>query len=89
MKPKKTYSKIYSELATLLQPKSYYNQLDEATVVKVRFRINASNEIVVLETNTDNDELNAFIMESLNYKRLSTNELSNDTDYIFDISFQS
>lgn len=89
IKPKKTYSKVSTELAALLVPTVTYNQLDEATIVKVRFRINASNEVVVLETNTDNAELNAFIMESMHYKRLTTTELSTETDYIFDINFQS
>ncbi|MCW2121123.1 hypothetical protein [Flavobacterium sp. 7A] len=89
MKPKKTYSRVYNELSVLLAPSSSEAQLENATIVKVKIRINSNNQIVVLETNSLNEELNEYIMESLNYKKLATDELSTETDYVFDVNFQS
>ncbi|WP_366183904.1 hypothetical protein [Flavobacterium ovatum] len=88
LKPKKTYSNVSSELATLLAPDGAVGDLENETVVKVKIRINADNEIVVLQTNTTNAELSNYIKVSLNYKKLSSFELGLDKEYVFDVNFQ-
>ncbi|MCG9790932.1 hypothetical protein [Flavobacterium algicola] len=89
MLPKKTYSRINSELATLLNPSSSDNELESATIVRVVFKINNDNEIIVLDTDSTDENLNEFIMNSLHLKKLSTDELSVDSEYIFKINFRS
>ncbi|WP_418263250.1 hypothetical protein [Flavobacterium faecale] len=89
LKPKKTNSKVFQELTTFLTPQSSVGELENETVVKVKIRINANNEIVVLQTDSFNEELNNYINESLNFKKLKTDELLIDTIYVFDVNFQS
>ena len=89
LKPKKNYFKANQELANLLTPSSSVGELESQVVVKVKIRITANNEIVVLETNTDIAQLNDYIIENLNYKKLSSSELEIDNEYVFNVNFKS
>lgn len=89
LKPRKSYVSINQELTTLLNPKSEVGVLENDVIIRVKVTINANNEIVVLKTNSNNLELNNYINEKLNYKKLSTNELEMYGMYEFEINFKS
>jgi hypothetical protein len=89
LKPKKSYSRANQEISNLLTPSSAVGELENQVIVKVKIRITANNEIVVLETNTPIEELNDYIIESLNYKKLNSSELEIDNEYVFDVNFKS
>lgn len=87
--PKKSFVSINKELTTLLIPTTEVGLLDKDEFVKVKIVITQNNEIVVLHTNSDNNELNNYIKSSLNYKKLTTNELEREMNYEFEIRFKA
>ena len=89
LKPKKNYFRANQEITNLLMPSSAVGELESQVIVKVKIRITANNEIVVLETNTDVAQLYDYIIENLNYKKLSSSELEIDNEYVFDVNFKS
>lgn len=89
LKPKKSYEGTAQELTTFLKPSFEVGELENDVLVRVKVMITANNEIVVLQTNSNNLELNNYIKERLNYKSLSTNELEVDNSYVFEINFKS
>ncbi|WPR71236.1 hypothetical protein SLW70_15030 [Flavobacterium sp. NG2] len=89
LKPKKSYLRANQEISNLLIPSSAVGELESPVVVKVKIRITANNEIVVLETNSSISELNDYIIENLNYQRLTSSDLEIDKEYVFDVNFKS
>jgi recombinational DNA repair protein RecR len=87
--PKKSYMVTTNELSTLLNPAEYTGELEGDLVVKVKVMITEKNEIIVLETNTENEALKTYIEKNLNYIKLTSNELSPGKKYVFDINFKS
>jgi hypothetical protein len=89
LKPKKNYVEIREELSELLYSTTPFSELEKEILVKVEIRITSNNEIVVLRTNSIDVEINNYIKDKLNYKKLSTNELEIDKNYVFQINFKS
>ena len=89
LKPKKSYEGTNQELTTLLTPVSAVGELENNQIIRVKVMITDNNEIVVLQTNSNNLELNNYIKEKLNYKKLSSNELVLNNRYEFEINFKS
>ena len=52
-------------------------------------KITLTGDIIVLETNTKNAALDNYIKDSLNYKKLVSNEIEPGTDYVFEAIFKA
>lgn len=89
LNPKKSYKRTTQELSKLLNPTSAVGELDNGVLVKVKIRITQNHEVVVLDTNSNNFELNRYIKEMLNYRMLKSNELAVNDDYVFVVNFKS
>jgi hypothetical protein len=89
LNPKKSYERTTQELSKLLNPTSAVGELDNDVLIKVKIRITQNHEIVVLNTNSNNFELNGYIKEMLNYRMLESNELAVNSDYVFEVNFKS
>ncbi|MCW2119887.1 hypothetical protein [Flavobacterium sp. 7A] len=89
MFPKKNYVKVNQELSMLLNPDSAVGLLEESQVVKVKILVTETGSIVVLSADTDNESLDYYIKESLNYKKFATNELTPGAQYEFAVNFKS
>lgn len=77
----------YKEIAKLFSNYSNSSALDQEVVVKVRIAINEKHEMVVMSTNTTNSDLNYYITNTLNYKKLSSNELEAGKGLVFLVKF--
>jgi hypothetical protein len=80
-------NETYKEIAKLLNNYSSFSGLDHEVVVKVRIAINENNEMVVLSTNSANEDLNYYIKNTLNYKKLSVEELGASKGFTFLVKF--
>ncbi|MES2238624.1 MAG: hypothetical protein V4497_00040 [Bacteroidota bacterium] len=80
-------NETYKELASLLNTSANFSGLEQDVVVKVRIAINENHEIVVLSTNTTNSDLNYYIKNTLNYQKLSSEELAAGRGLIFLVKF--
>ncbi len=89
LSPRKSYARTNQELTSLLSPTTAVEELENDVVVKVRVLITLTGDIVVLETSAPNEKLENYIKDSLNYKKLSTNELEAGNDYVFEVNFKA
>lgn len=89
LKTESSFVGTNQELTTLLNPEFPVGELENDVLVVVKIMINSKNEIVVLKTNSNNLELNDYIVEKLNSKKLLSNELKKDKSYEFKINFTS
>ena len=89
LKPKKTYASTTLEITDLLSPTPTVGILEEDVMVRVKVMISADQEIVVIGTNTSNEELSSYIKEKLNLKKLSSNELEQGVTYEFEVNFKA
>ncbi|MGA9638363.1 hypothetical protein [Flavobacterium sp.] len=89
LKPKKSYTSANQEISNLLTPSYAMGELESQTTIRVRIRVNANNEIVVLETTAPDTELNEYIIDNLNYKKLISSELVKGNEYVFNVNFKS
>lgn len=81
-------NETYKELAKMLNNCPTFSGLDQDVVlVKVKITINENHEIVVMSTNTTNNDLNYYIKNTLNYKKLSSEELNAGHGLIFLVKF--
>lgn len=83
----KDYEKTFKELAELLNTYSNFESLREEVVVKVKIAINENHEIVVMSTDAANSELSYYIKNSLNYQKLTANELEIGNKLVFLVKF--
>lgn len=80
-------NETYKEISKLLNNYSSFSTLEQDVVVKVRIAINENHEMVVMSTNTSNESLNYYIRNTLNYKKLSAEELEAGKGLIFLVKF--
>ncbi len=83
----KNFDETFRELTKLLNTYPNLGELDLDVVVKVRIAMNENHEIVVLSTNTTNDDLNYYIKNTLNYQKLSADELEAGKGLVFLVKF--
>lgn len=83
----KNFDETYRELTKLLNTFPNFSGLDEDVVVKVRIAINENHEIVVMSTDTINEDLNYYIKNTLNYQKLFADELKVGKGLVFLIKF--
>lgn len=82
-------SRTTKELTQILN-KSYTEEvLEKEELVKVSFTVNELHQLVVLQVNSKNSEIQTYVKQALNYKNLSSNELTIGKDYIFEIKFKN
>ncbi|MCW2119888.1 hypothetical protein [Flavobacterium sp. 7A] len=89
LRPKKNHSAIKHEISNLLTPSNDIANMEEDVSVKVSVLITPINEIVVLKTNSATPELDEYIKESLNYKKLSSSDIKPGHKYEFEVNFRS
>ena len=85
--PKKSYVMTNKQLTSLLSSTTSVGELENQVIVKVKITITDAKEIVVLNTNSTNDDLNYYIKKVLNYEKLNSNELAIGKNYVFDVNF--
>ncbi|MBA0883226.1 hypothetical protein [Flavobacterium undicola] len=83
----KNFDETYRELTKLLNTYPNLGGLDQDVVVKVRIAINENHEIVVMSTDTTNEDLNYYIKNTLNYQKLLAEELKVGKGLVFLIKF--
>ena len=83
----KNFDETYKELTRMLNTYPNFGGLDQDVVVKVRIAINEKHEIVVMSTNTTNEELNYYIKNTLNYQKLLADELEVGKGLVFLVKF--
>ena len=81
------YTETLRELSSLLNDSSIFGKFTEEAVVRVKVMINESHEIVVLDTSTTDETLSSHIKNSLNYQKITANELEIGKELIFKIRF--
>ncbi|MCG9793241.1 hypothetical protein [Flavobacterium algicola] len=89
VKPKKNSSSIKQEITQLLRPSFLVDELKNDVVVLVKVLITPKNEIVVLKTNSSSAVLDAYIKDSLNYKKVNSTDVVSGDDYEFEVKFKS
>lgn len=83
----KNYDETFRELTKLLNTYPNFGGLDEDLVVKVRIVLNENHEIVVMSTNTADENLNSYIKNTLNYQKLLANDLEVGKGLVFLVKF--
>ncbi len=86
--PKDSFNGIYKELSKMLNLSSGNQSLNEDVLVKVKITLNDNHEIVVLSTNTNNEDLNYYIKNSLNYQKIASEDLSVGRNFVFLVRFE-
>lgn len=87
--PTVAVSKTAKELAQLLNESLNDNVLENEALIKVIFTVNELHELVVLQVNSDNSDIQYYVKHALNYKKLSSNELTVGKQYAFKIKFEN
>lgn len=77
----------YSELTELLNDYPSISKMEENVVVRVRIGIKENNEIVVIGTNAVNSDLDTYIKDTLNNKKLASEELAAGRGLVFLVKF--
>lgn len=81
------YNKTYKEITKMLNNHPVLSGLEEDVLVKVRIAINEHHEMVVLSTNTTNEDISYYIKSTLNYKKLTANDLEAGRGLVFLVKF--
>lgn len=81
------YDDTYKEISKMLNTYPSFDGLGEEVLVKVRIALNENREIVVMSTNTTNSDLNYFIKNTLNYKKISAEDLETGKGLVFLVKF--
>ena len=81
------YNKTYKEITKMLNAYPAFSGLEGDVLVKVRIAINEHHEMVVMSTNATNEELNYYIKNTLNYKKLTANDLEAGNGLVFLVKF--
>jgi hypothetical protein len=88
-KLEKRFVKTNQEFQSILTPSSSVGELENDVVVKVRVFVNSNREIVVMHANTENTDLANYITETLNRKKLQSDELVAGQNYVFNVNFKA
>lgn len=80
--------KAVKKVVKLLETTKFDVELEKEVVVKVQVKINADDEIVVLNVDTDNDAIKKFISYKLNYKKIDAGQLKQGSEYSFYVTFK-
>lgn len=86
--PSTTNSKISNFISTQLQNETLVNVLEVSEKVKIEFKINSFDEIVVMETSTNDRDLDRYIKNRLNYEELSIDGSKKNTSYFIEVEFK-
>jgi hypothetical protein len=87
--PTVVLSKTTKELSQLLNKSYTEDVLEKEELVKVTFTVNELRQLVVLQVNSSNPEIQYYVKQALNYKKLSSNELIIGKDYVFEVRFKN
>ena len=78
---------VVKDIVTIMKDLKYDFQAFKDETVKVRFMINADNEIIVL--GTDNPELDETMKALLNYKKVGADSAEKFHVYVVPVSFRA
>jgi hypothetical protein len=87
--PTLVLSKTTKELSQLLNIPYKESILEKEELVRVSFTVNELHQVVVLQVNSKNSEIQTYVKQALNYKLLSSNELTVGKDYVFEVRFKN
>lgn len=80
--------KAVKKVVKLLSETKFDEELEKEVVVKVEVKVNADNEIVVLNMSTNNTSIKRFITNHLNYKKIEAGQLKQGSEYSFYVTFK-
>jgi hypothetical protein len=83
-KPEKT---LRTEILNLVQDPQLENGYEET--VYVQFMVNKNNEVVVLNVETDDNYLNSFVKNRMNYKTINAQNIEHNELYNIEITFKA
>lgn len=89
LNPRKRYVNTVMEISQLLTPTYEVMALEEDVKVVVKVLMTQTGELVVLQTSTDNEALSNYIKYTLNYKKLTSDEIAPGSEYEFEVNFKS
>lgn len=87
--PKILLIKTSKELTHLLNSVYSDGFLESDEKVKVLFTVNELHQIVVLQVNSNNSDIQTYVKQALNYKRLPSNELKVGQEYAVIVNFKA
>lgn len=87
--PKIVLVKTSKELTHLLNSFHSDGFLESDEKVKVLFTINELHQVVVLQVNSKNSDIQAYVKGALNYKSLPSNELKVGQEYVVVVNFKA
>ena len=70
---------FYRYLANIINGKS--------EIANLRLMINNENELIVLDTGTDNSQLDRYIKSQLNYKKVDAKDINHFKSYFLKVEF--
>ncbi|MEX0289032.1 MAG: hypothetical protein AB3N14_07955 [Flavobacteriaceae bacterium] len=79
-KPKNPNKTLSAQIGDLLDNNPFIVEYDDLTA-KVKFTLNQDKEIVVLRVETDNEVLEAFVKNRLNYQKVDLQEYREGRTY--------
>ncbi len=82
--PVKPNEVLRSEIANLIGNDFPY-EFEKENLVEVIFTLNSDNELIVISTNANHKEIDYFIKNKLNYKKVSFKLNKNDNIYLIPI----
>jgi len=86
--PVKPSETLRADIVELIGSETSFDFDNEEYVVEVIFTVTSKNEIIVLSTDTKNQEMANFIKNKLNYKKVSFKEHKNGELFLLPVKFK-
>ena len=87
-KPVKPSETLRADIVELIGSETSFDFESEESVVEVIFTVTSKNEIIVLSTDSENEEMAIFIKNKLNFKKVNFNEHKNGELFLLPVKFK-
>ncbi len=86
--PIKPSEELRSDIVQLIGTESPFDFEKDESTVEVIFTVNSKNEIIVLYADTKNQEMENFIKNKLNYKKVNFKDHKNGELFLLPVKFK-
>jgi len=86
--PIKPSEELRSDIVQLIGTQSPFDFEKDESTVEVIFTVNSKNEIIVLYTDTKNREMENFLKNKLNYKKVNFKDHKNGELFLLPVKFK-
>jgi hypothetical protein len=87
--PIKPSEELRSDIIQLIGTESPFDFEKDESTVEVIFTVNSKNEIIVLYADTKNQEMENFIKNKLNYKKVNFKDHKNGELFLLPVKFKN